>query len=359
MLNYRIKRTLVEEGSRNSPMGRRILGSIPHSSIGEPQDPSPPDNMEKDTLHLVSHKGEFLKPCPGTREYICCGYQILNVATNCPLDCSYCILQSYFLRQPHLRIHVNLEENLSAILAFIDRDPEQIVRVGTGEFADSLALDPLTRWSDILMGPFSERRNAVLEFKTKTDQINGLISSPYRDRIIVSWSLNSPFISATEEKGAATLKQRLEAAGRCQAEGFVVSFHFDPLIPHKGWREGYLKTIDLMARYLNPKGIIWISMGSLRFMPDLKPIIRKRHPKTSILNGEFITGLDGKARYFKPIRIELYQFMRRNLEKWHADLGLYLCMESDEIWEKSMGWSPRDSKGLKGFLDERVVRIFM
>ena len=367
MADFHIKRAIMEEGSEKNPMTRRIMGKLPHdlSDVSEasfkfqkPLDSKVGDNMGKDTLHLLSYKGEFLKPCPGTKEYICCDYQILNVATNCPLDCSYCILQSYFLNQPYLRIHVNLEENMARILAVIDRDPEQIIRVGTGEFADSLALDPLTRWTDILMRPFSKRKNAVLEFKTKTAQIEGLLASPYRDRIIVSWSLNSPLISTKEEKGAATLKQRLEAARRCQQEGFVVSFHFDPLIPHKGWREGYLKTIDLMDRYLDPGGIIWISMGSLRFMPDLKPIIRKRHPETSILDGEFITGLDGKARYFKPIRMELYGFMRQNLEQWHSDLGLYLCMESDEVWRKSMGWSPEKSRGLKRFLDDRVVKIF-
>jgi len=358
MVNFRIKKGIVEEGSEMTPMGKSIMERVPHEPFEEPSDPAAEGNMGKDTLHLLSYKGDFLKPCPGTKEYICCGYQILNVATNCPLDCSYCILQSYFLNQPHLRIHVNLEENLSRVLEIIDRDPKQIVRVGTGEFADSLALDPLAHWTRILMQPFSQRKNAVLEFKTKTIQIDGLLSSPYRDRIIVSWSLNSPLISATEEKGAATLKQRLEAARRCQEEGFVVSFHFDPLIPHNGWREGYLKTIELMDRYLERKEIIWISMGSLRFMPDLKPIIRKRHPGTAILNGEFITGLDGKIRYFKPIRIELYHFMRKNLEKWHSDLGLYLCMESDEVWRKSMGWSPLNSKGLKRFLDERVVKIF-
>jgi len=359
MANYDIQTVIVEEGIQKNPMTRKIMERISHGrSFEESPVPFVKGDMGKDRLRLLSHKGEFLKPCPGTKEYICCGYQILNVATNCPLDCSYCILQSYFLNQPDLRIHVNLEEQLPEILTFIDRDPEQIIRVGTGEFADSLALDPLTRWTEILMGPFSARKNAVLEFKTKTNRIEGLISSPYRDRIIVSWSLNSPLISRTEEKGAATLKQRLEAARRCQAEGFVVSFHFDPLIPHKGWREGYLRTIDLMDRYLKPKGIIWISMGSLRFMPDLKPIIHKRHPETAILDGEFITGLDGKVRYFKPIRIALYQFMRQNLEKWHSDSGLYLCMESDEIWRKSMGWSPKDSNGLKGFLDDRVRRIF-
>ena len=358
MCGYPIKETIVEEGALESPMGKKILRHIPARSIGRSSEGSTRNNMGKDALHLLSHKGEFLKPCPGTKEYICCGYQILNVATNCPLDCSYCILQSYFLNQPNLRIHVNLEENLLEILACIDKSPHQIFRVGTGEFADSLALDPIARWTDILMGPFSTRKNAVLEFKTKTTHIQGLIASPYRDRIIVSWSLNSPLMAATEEKGAATLKQRLEAARKCQSEGFVVSFHFDPMIAHENWREGYLKTIELMDRYLNPKGIIWISMGSLRFMPDLKRIIRKRHPRSVILNGEFITGLDGKARYFKPIRMELFHFMREKLESWHRDTGLYLCMESDEIWRKTMGWSPGDSKGLKRFLDGRVHRIF-
>ena len=358
MSGYPIKETIVEEGALESPMGKKILRHVPERSIRRSFGAPTRNNMGKDALHLLNHKGEFLKPCPGTKEYICCGYQILNVATNCPLDCSYCILQSYFLHQPNLRIHVNLEENLAGILASIDKNPHQIFRVGTGEFADSLALDPIARWTDILMGPFSARKNAVLEFKTKTTHIERLIASPYRDRIIVSWSLNSPLMAATEEKGAATLKQRLEAARKCQSEGFVVSFHFDPLIAHENWREGYLKTIELMDHYLNPRGIIWISMGGLRFMPDLKEIIRKRHPRSVILNGEFITGLDGKARYFKPIRMELFHFMREKLASWHRDMGLYLCMESDEIWRKTMGWSPGDSNGLKRFLDDRVRRIF-
>ncbi len=353
-----IKKAILDPEGKNTQMGRRILKSVSSVPSEALSHTTLPKGMGKETLHLLAHKGEFLKPCPGTREYICCGYQILNVATNCPLDCSYCILQSYFSNHPYLKIHANLEDALPSILAFMDERPHQMFRVGTGEFADSLALDPIARWTSILMPPFSERKNAVLEFKTKTNRIDGLISSPYRDRIIVSWSLNSPFISKTEEKGAATLKQRLEAAKRCQAEGFVVGFHFDPLIHHKGWREGYLKTVDLMDRFLKPKGIIWISLGSLRFMPDLKPIIRRRHPETRILDGEFITGLDGKTRYFKPIRMELFHYMRQVLEDWHEGAGLYLCMESDEIWRKSMGWSPVNSEGLKAYLDDRVLRIF-
>ena len=159
---FQIKGAIVEKGLQINPMVEKITEQFPHEPSEKAAHRRQKGDMGKDTLHLLSYKGDFLKPCPGTKEYICCGYQILNVATNCPLDCSYCILQSYFLNQPYLRIHVNLEENLSRILDIIDQDPEQIVRVGTGEFADSLALDPLANWTNILIPPFSRRKKCRL-----------------------------------------------------------------------------------------------------------------------------------------------------------------------------------------------------
>jgi spore photoproduct lyase len=357
-----LREILIGEGADGHPFTSKLLKSLSgipvrHEEASRPR--GKPDRIlfEKETLELLAYKGGFLKPCPGTREYICCGYQILNVGTNCPLNCSYCILQSYF-NQPYLRTFVNLEEKLEGVLKAIDGEPDRVFRIGTGEFTDSLALDPIVGWSELLIPQFSRRENAVLELKTKTDRIDRVLRSKHRNRIILSWSLNSPFVSAHEEHGAPSIKRRLEAARRCQSEGFALSFHFDPLLTHQNWREEYLKTIELLDSHVDPKGVIWISMGSFRFMPPLKTIIRKRHPETMVLDGEFILGLDGKMRYFKPIRIELYSFVRRQLEKWHPDLGLYLCMESDEVWEDSMGWSPRDSLGLATFLDQRVVNFF-
>jgi len=253
---------------------------------------------------------------------------------------------------------VNLEERLERIGQIIDSHPEKIFRIGTGEFTDSLSHDHIVGWTDILLPFFSGRKNAVLELKTKTDRIEGLLSSQHRDRIIVSWSLNSPHISSREEKGAPSLEKRLRAAKRCQEEGYTLGFHFDPLIEHPNWREGYARTLEMMDSFINPKGIIWVSLGCLRYIPVLKTIIRKRHPDTHILDGEFIPGLDGKMRYFKPIRIDIYSFMTEMLEKWHQNLGIYLCMESDEVWFKGLGWSPKDSEGLCQFLDGRVREVF-
>ena len=314
-------------------------------------------DLDKKTLRLIVFKGEFIKPCPGTKGYICCGYQILNVGTNCPLDCSYCILQAY-INQPSLRVFVNIEDELNKIGGIINTYPERIFRIGSGEFTDSLALDHITGWSKILSRFFQGRKNAILELKTKTDLIGGLLSSPFRDRIIVSWSLNSAYIASREEHGAPSIEKRLRAANKCQEEGYIIGFHFDPLILHTNWMDGYMRTLEIMDKYIDPKRVIWISLGCLRYMPSLKSIIRSRHPRTHILDGEFINGLDGKMRYFKPLRIDLYSFLSEQIEKWASNTGLYLCMESDEVWRESLGWSPENSEGLSAFLDNRVLEIY-
>jgi spore photoproduct lyase len=356
------KEVVVADGAEHEGITARILRGLPQPSRHmreslKARGKVDAFDLEKHTIHLLPHKGAFLKPCPGTRRYICCGYRILNVGTNCPLDCSYCILQAYF-NQPHIRVFANLEEELGGILRHLDNNAERIFRIGTGEFTDSLALDPLIGWSELLLPAFSSRKNVILELKTKTAQVSHIFDMPYRDRIVVSWSLNSPEIASQEEHGAAPLKQRLEAARRCQREGFVVGFHFDPLFHHPGWRDGYRHTLDMLDRYVDPRRVIWISLGAFRYMPALKEIIRYRHPGSCVLDGEFISGLDRKMRYVKPIRIDLYSYLAEGLRQWHGGEGLYLCMESDDVWEKSLGWSPKTSGGLSRYLDGRVRAIF-
>jgi spore photoproduct lyase len=357
-----LKRAVVEKNAEGYELCARILqkarGIPVEKSASQTLKGKPHSlDMEKDTLCLLAYPGELLKPCPGTHGYICCGYQVLNVGTNCPLDCSYCVLQAYF-NQPYLRVFVNIEERIEKVGLLIDSSPQKVFRIGTGEFTDSLALDPIVEWSRVLIPFIQKHRNAVLEFKTKTTRVTGLLSIQPRDRIVVSWSLNSPYIASAEEHGAPSIGKRLEAAKRCQAEGFALGFHFDPLVEHRGWKDSYLRTIDLLDKMISPRRIIWVSLGTLRFMPSLKPIIRKRHPGSRVLCGEFVPAMDGKMRYFKPVRIEMYRFMMEHLAQWYSDCGLYLCMESDEVWEMSMGWSPKDSEGLSRYLDQRARKVF-
>lgn len=361
-MNFKIKKAVLEKDAENYPFAQRAVERLQCFSSVRATDGLPPKgddefDLDKETLRLLPFPGQLLKPCPGTREYLCCGYQILNIGTNCPLNCSYCILQAYF-NQPSLRVFVNVEQQLEGIGKALHISGRKIFRIGTGEFTDSLALDPIVKWTQVLPSFVAEHENVVLELKTKTVSIEGLLSSTYRDRIVVSWSLNSPSIAATEEHGAPSIRKRLEAARTCQREGFTLGFHFDPLIEHPSWKDEYARTIDVLDHFVDPSKVIWISLGCLRYMPSLKGVIRKRFPESHILDGEFVPGLDGKMRYIKPVRAEMYSFMKENLAQWGMERGVYLCMESRDVWQKALGWSPENSEGLSDYLDRRAASAF-
>ena len=261
------------------------------------------------------------------------------------------------MNQPSLRIYTNLQDKLEMIGDYIDRAHDKIFRIGTGEFTDSLALNDLAGWTELLMPFFSPRKNCILELKTKASSFQPLLKSRYREGIVVAWSLNTPRVIAKEEHRTTSLKDRILAARECQKAGFVVAFHFDPLIHSSKWEEGLEEVVELLDRYIDPKSIIWISLGSFRYMPGLKWAIKRRFPGTKIFEGEFVTGLDGKFRYFRPIRVDMYAQLAERLAQWHDDLGIYLCMESRDVWQQSLGWAPDTSRGLSRFLDNRVRKF--
>jgi spore photoproduct lyase len=94
-----------------------------------------PVRQGKKILFLTRNKGSFIKECPGTRTYTCCGYEILHIGSFCQMDCAYCILQSYF-HPPVLQYFVNhndLFKELNSIFS-----GKSINRIGTGELIDRL-----------------------------------------------------------------------------------------------------------------------------------------------------------------------------------------------------------------------------
>jgi len=50
-----------------------------------------------------------------------------------------------------------------------------------------------------------------------------------------------------------------------------------------------------------------------------------------------VRALDGKLRYFKDLRIEMYGHMRAWLNAAVPGALLYLCMESPRVWQAVFG----------------------
>ncbi|MEN8200028.1 MAG: spore photoproduct lyase family protein [Thermodesulfobacteriota bacterium] len=353
----------VEESCVDLDYTREILGraGLPFTVIpdrGEPHgiDGVYPDNLHQGKRHLLlcRNRGHFFKPCPGTREYRCCDYQVLNIGMNCPMDCVYCILQAY-LNKPWLSFFVNTEELFGEMERAFALEPERFFRIGTGEFTDSMALDRFTALSSKLVNFMADQPQAVLELKTKSAMVDNLEGLDHKGRTILAWSLNSTQVMEKEEIRTATLNERLQAARQCAQWGYKLAFHFDPIIDHPGWEEGYRETIDRLFAMVPAEQIVWISLGALRYLPTLKDIGTNRFPGSNIFFQEFIEGLDQKKRYFRPRRVSLYNHIYTLLQKYVSPRTcIYFCMESDEIWQEVMGYIPADKGGIPEMLDKTV-----
>jgi spore photoproduct lyase len=357
-----LKHIYLEESCQDDDYAQEIIerAGLPVSIVPEKEltglvEGDFPHNLGsgKKVLVLCRNRGEFLKRCPATRQYRCCDYQVLNVGTGCPMDCVYCILQAY-LNTPYQTFFTNTPDLLGGLREKLS-EAEGFQRVGTGEFTDSLALDRITRLSRLLVPAFAKTDNAILELKTKSGYVENLAGLPHNGRTMLSWSLNSAEIIKNEEIRSATLKQRLLAAKRCSSWGYHLGFHFDPIISYPGWEQGYRSAVQELFGAVPAETIRWISLGGFRYLPSLKKIGSSRFRHSHIYDNEFIEGLDGKQRYFRPHRVELYKMIYRAIRKYsHPTTCIYFCMESDEVWREVMGYCPADQGGLPAMLDRSV-----
>lgn len=347
MKRYRPERVLLDPRARAWPLTAAILDRLPgvpveeagqiRARMEETKNTRDPIGTGKRTLYLTVDEGRSFKPFPEAEQYLSCDYFTLHVAEGCDLECSYCILQAY-LTNPFLTVYVNAPEMLENLQSVLSANPDRFFRIGTGQLADSLSLDHLTGFSEILVPFFARQPNAVLELKTKSDNIDRLLNLSSGGKAIVSWSLNMESVQRQEEHKTAKPEERLAAAAKIAREtDHRVGFHFDPLIDKPGCEDEYRVMIEKLFREIPQEKIAWMSLGCLRFMPELKPIMEERFPKSPLPAGEWVRGMDGKMRYFKPRRIEMYEFMRDTIRAHAPDVTLYLSMESTEVWREVFG----------------------
>lgn len=308
------------------------------------------EDSKKNIIFKIK-KGKFLEPCPGTPSYICCGYYVLSPVENCPFECTYCILQAYF-KNKNIIVYSNTDDLLKELEEVKNK---KIYRIGTGEFSDSLFLPVTQFYLEKLLNFFSKNEDIYLELKTKSDIIPEIALNYPKKNLIFAFSLNSPVVTDKEEGKTASVERRIKTAKIAFEKGFPVSFHFDPIIEYEGWEKDYKYTIDLLFECIDERNIFWISLGILRFIPALKEIAEKNYPETEIFKREFISGLDGKKRYFRKRRVEIYKKMLSMIRERSKDVFVYLCMENEDVWMDVFGVK-MTSKNLKELMDGVVMR---
>ena len=347
------KRLIVAKGLKDTPLARRLGERLPAAIIRETIRPADYHEFEAGDLILGRHDGQRVKPCPGTRGYHCCGLQIIHFGLGCHLGCTYCILQSY-LDTRALVLFGHMDRFLDDLPAQMALAAPGASRFCTGEFTDSLLLEPLTGLGRRLVGVFSGLSGRSLELKTKTVNIEGLLDADHGGKTVISFSVNAPKIEKTEEIGAPPVSRRLSAAARAVKSGYRVGFHFDPIIRHAGWKDGYSRVVDEIFEAVPADRIAWISLGAFRYLPRLKDIVRRRYPHSRIMDEEFIPAPDGKMRYPRPMRVELYGRVLEKIRAADPTACVYMCMENKRVWTEVFGYDP-GPQGVIDMLDQRVI----
>ncbi len=363
---YRPEQIWIERQVQDSPVTANVLRQLPDVPTdiidGPPQTSAFATQgalmtASKKQLYVTAQKGRFVRDCPGFSSsspdsQLCCGYMTVDLVYNCDYDCTYCYLQNY-VSMPYLTVYANVDQLFDELAAVLLARPSQLVRIGSGEFSDSLSLDPLTGLSGLLVPFLRQFPNVLFEFKTKSDLVDQLLDLQPQGRVMVSWSVNPESVVQREEHKTASLAARLQAAQRCRDAGYKIGLHFDPLLYYPAWEADYEPFVEQVCRAVSSDDVAYISMGSLRFVAALKPVVQARFPKNRLMSAELLPGPDGKMRYFKPLRTEMYVKMVSWIQRYMSNTPVYLCMESPAVWRKVFGAAPSCNADVEQWIQQR------
>ena len=270
--------------------------------------------------------------CPVSSERTrCCGLLTLDAVIHCGFDCSYCTIQSFY-KNNTIRFHGNLADKL----ARLELNPQEIYHIGTGQSSDSLLWGNRNGLLDDLFRFAHEHPNVILELKTKAGKVPYHLSHPVSPNILTTWSLNTPAIIAHEERGTASLEERLSAAEAVAARGNLVGFHFHPMVHYRGWEQDYKSVWDSLLSRFDPEQVALVSLGTLTFIKPVIKAIRQRGLRTRVLQMP-MEEIAGKYSYPFAVKEEMFRKAYDAFSPWHGKVFFYMCMEDKKLWKPVFG----------------------
>ena len=322
----------------------------PNSNTAKISMASKPSAIEKDSLGL----GRCPVASPRT---LCCNLQTLDAVENCGYGCSYCSIQSFFDGK-----QIRFDKGFADKLKNLQLDADKIYHIGTGQSSDSLMWGNSHGVLDAVIDFARDNPNVILELKTKSANVSHLLRADATKNIICTWSLNTPTLIQYEEHGTASLDKRLNAARKMADAGFLVGFHFHPIVHYDHWQQDYQSVVEQLGSSFKPEEVALVSMGTLTYIKSVMREIRKRAIPTQILKMPMVDA-SGKQSYPDEIKLSLFSHVYNCFPKsWKADVFYYLCMESQRLWKPVFGYEYAsniefEATMKKAYLDKINLRV--
>lgn len=281
---------------------------------------------------LSDEKNAVFGMCPvASEKTVCCNLMTIDAVQGCSLGCSYCSIQTFYTDGK-----ISIDKNLAEKLAKIPLDPNKRYHIGSGQSSDSIAIGNREGVLDAQLNFARNNPNIILEFKTKSNNINYLLETDIPNNVFVSWSINPQLFIDNEEHGTASFDQRVSSARALSDKGVLVGFHLHPIVYYEGYESDYTHIIQKVTSMFAPSEIAMVSMGTLTF---IKPAIKKLRSTglaSKVLQIPMADAV-GKTSYTIEIKKEIFSHVLSQFSSWHDQVFFYLCMEERSIWESVFG----------------------
>jgi len=277
---------------------------------------------------------------------ICPHFDRLKLASNgCFYQCDWCYLKlTYRAAYPFITIRAQYDKIKEQLHKRLSKTTDPAI-FNTGELADSLSMEHLTKAAREFIPWIGNTENGFLFMLTKSDKVDDILNLAHNNRTIIAWSMNNEMVSRKYEIGAPPFEQRLNAAAKVQNAGYPVRIRLDPIVPFEGWQDAYSETIKQIFSKINPERI---TLGTLRFEkgfydmrnsiftsgPDLPNFVENMQPMFSAKKFlGYKKPKSGKYSFTEDKRIEIFAYVLNEIRKY-TDCRIALCKESASVWKK-------------------------
>ena len=262
-----------------------------------------------------------------TRAPIFYGYSgtwyFLKNSLNCVYDCKYCYLQWIF-KSNYKVFFVNYWHIKKQIKEVLNKNKSKNdIWFYSSDYSDNLATDSFTLFTTEFIPFFDNLKNAKMEIRTKSNNIDNLLNLNSSKNIEIAFSLSPQEIIDSYETGTPMLEQRVQAMKKLISAWWQVGIRFMPLIWCKNYQKIYTEFIKYIVSEIDMNDIYSIFIGWLLFTSsDYKMLLRKQ-PDLDVLY-KMKSEKDGFYRQEKDIRRWFYETFTQEI--W--DKKVSICFDS-------------------------------
>ena len=254
----------------------------------------------KKTLVVDTKKSLKFQSCKPSAHYQ------LPLVTGCMGQCEYCYLNTNLGDKPFIRVHANVEEILERAQKYIDERASEITIFEGAATSDPVPVEPYTHSLEKTIEFFARNRLGRFRFVTKYNDIDSLLTLDHQGHTESRFSINTPTVISTYEKGTASSQNRIDASIKMAQAGYPVGYLIAPVFLYPGWKEEYEELLKNLSASMpqHSKHPVTFEIISHRYTAVAKNRILEVFPETTLpMNEEerqFKYGQFGYGKYVYP-----------------------------------------------------------